>query len=79
MVAEVCPYLYPDEVFSMVPLEVHFIIHGLEVRIAAKFILYKLRLFTGCKVRIEKTMFKVLKTAHIFHYVSVFINIFATF
>lgn len=33
MVAEVRPYLYPDEVFSMVHLEVHFIIHGLEVRI----------------------------------------------
>ena len=63
MVAEVCPYLYPDEVFSVVQLEVHFIIHGLEVRIVTKFTLYKLRLFTGWKVRIEKTMFRVLRTA----------------
>ena len=44
--------------FSVIHLEVHFIIHGLEVRIVAKCILYKLRLFSGWKVRIEKTVFE---------------------
>ena len=51
------------KLFSVVRLEVHFIVHGLGVGIIAKFILYILRLFTGWKVRIEKTVFEVLRTA----------------
>lgn len=33
--------------FSVVQLEVYFIIHGLGIKIVLKFILHKLRLFTG--------------------------------
>ena len=45
---EVCHYFYAGKVFFyVVQLEVHFVIHGLGVRIVAKFVLYKLRLFTA--------------------------------
>ena len=45
------------KVFSVVQLEVYFIIHGLGIKIVLKFILHKLRLFTGWKVRIEKKLY----------------------